>query len=186
VEAVPSANSDHRLMKLVISLSSKKIQGPGLWKHNNALLKDDEYEIAIIQTIVDTKSSCHTEDPRFLWLWTKHKVRDRAIQFSKTRSKERRAECLQLEQDYVQKLRESADITDVRNRLHNHFRAEDDIIRFRARLDVADKDERISPFFFRKILTNRSKSNVTSIKMDAFPAGTKTREQTMEALETYY
>jgi hypothetical protein len=36
VEAIPSANSDHRLMKLVISLGSEKIQGPGLWKHNNA------------------------------------------------------------------------------------------------------------------------------------------------------
>ncbi len=186
VEAIPSANSDHRLMKIVISLGSEKIQGPGLWKHNNALLKDDDYEVAIIQTIAEAKSSCHTDDPRFLWEWTKHKVRDRAIQFSKTRSKERRAERLQLEQDYVQKLRESADITEVRNSLHNHFRAEDDIIRFRARLDVAEKDERISPFFFRKILTNRSESNVTSIKTDAFPAGTKTREQTMEALETHY
>jgi hypothetical protein len=163
-EAVSSANSDYWLMKLVIFLSSEKIQGPGLWKHNNALLKDDEYEIAIIQTIVDAKSSCRSEDPCFLWEWTKHKVRDRAIQCSKTRSKERRAERLQLEQDYVQKLRRSADITDLRNRLHNHFREEDDIISFRARLDVAEKDERLSPFFFRKILTNRSESNVTSIK----------------------
>jgi hypothetical protein len=49
VDAIPSANSDHRLLKLVISVGNEKIQGPGLWKHNNALLKGDEYETAIIQ-----------------------------------------------------------------------------------------------------------------------------------------
>jgi hypothetical protein len=69
-------------------------------------------------------------------------IRDTAIQYSKKRSKDRKEERLQLEQDYVDKLRDTADITSVRDKLHKHYQSEDDIIRFRARLDLAEHDER--------------------------------------------
>jgi hypothetical protein len=134
-----------------ISLGEKKVQGPGLWKHNNALLKEDEYETLIIKAIEEAKKSCHTTDARVEWEWIKHKVWDCAIQFSKKRSKERREDRVLLEQLYAQKLRENnGDIAQIRERLHKHFQAEDDIIQFRARLDEAEHDERISPFFFGK------------------------------------
>jgi hypothetical protein len=42
----------------------------------------------------------------------------------------------------VDKLRDTADITSVRDKLHKHYQSEDDIIRFRARLDLAEHDER--------------------------------------------
>jgi exonuclease III len=43
VTAIPSSGSDHRLLVLPQFMGAEKIQGRGLWKHNNALLKEDKY-----------------------------------------------------------------------------------------------------------------------------------------------
>jgi hypothetical protein len=79
-----------------------------------------------------------------------------------------------------------ADTTDVKATQQKPYEEEDDIIRFRAHINQAEFDEKLSPFFFRNILTNRADSNVNRLKTDEFPEGTQTREETMEALETHY
>jgi hypothetical protein len=69
--------------------------------------------------------------------------------------------------------------------LQKHFQEEDNVIRFQAILDKAEHVERITPFFFKKIMSNQQESNLTCIKTSKYPNGTETREETMDALESH-
>jgi hypothetical protein len=109
------------------------------------------------------------------------------VDFSKKKSKEKREERTQLERDYAKELKEpKPDITECRAKLQKHFQEEDDVIRFQAKLDEAEHDERITQFFFKKIMSTRQESNVTSIRTCKYPDGTETREETMDALEWHF
>jgi hypothetical protein len=70
--------------------------------------------------------------------------------------------------------------------LQKHFQEEDNVIRFQAILDKAEHVERITPFFFKKIMSNQQESNLTCIKTSKYHNGTETREETMDALESHY
>jgi exonuclease III len=49
----PGYRSDHSIVELTLNLSKHK-KGPGLWKFNNSLLKDNEYVNEIKKCIADT------------------------------------------------------------------------------------------------------------------------------------
>jgi hypothetical protein len=70
--------------------------------------------------------------------------------------------------------------------LQKHFQEEDNVIRFRANLDEAEHDKRITPLFFKKIMSNRQESKVTCIKTSKYLNGTETREETLDALDSHY
>jgi hypothetical protein len=141
-----------------------------LWKHNNARLKEDEYCPLIEETIIEAKKTRCSEDPAQTWDWMKHKMLEVLVNYSKKRSKEKKDERILLELEYTKKLKEpKPDITECRAKLQKHFQEEDDVIRFQARLNEAEHDKRITQFFFKKIMSNRQESNVTSIKTCKYP-----------------
>jgi hypothetical protein len=63
VKTIPLAGSYHRLLVLTQALGEEKIQGQGLWKHYNALLKEDEYCTLIEEAIIEAKKTRCSEDP---------------------------------------------------------------------------------------------------------------------------
>jgi hypothetical protein len=75
IKCIPSSGSDHKLLIIKISLGNEKIQGRGMWKVNNTLLKDDEYCTLVENTIPNAKSSAEGQNPRATWEWTKFKIR---------------------------------------------------------------------------------------------------------------
>jgi hypothetical protein len=87
VKAIPSSGSDHRLLVLTGAIGAKKIQGRGLWKHNNALLKEDEYCKLMEETIIEARKTRCSDAPAQTWDWIKHRVQDVLVNFSKKRSK---------------------------------------------------------------------------------------------------
>jgi hypothetical protein len=141
----------------------------------------------LAEAIVEAKKTKCSDDPAQTWDWIKHKIRETSVNYSKRRSKRRKEERILLDLEYAKTLKEpKPDITKCRARLQKFFQEEDDVIRFRARLEEAEHNEPISPFFFRKILSNRQESHVTSIKTSKYPGGTETREETMDALESHF
>jgi hypothetical protein len=76
VKAIPSASFDHQLLVLTRALGEEKIQGRGLWKHNNALLKEDDYCMTIEAAIAEAKKPKCSDNLALIWDWIKFKVRD--------------------------------------------------------------------------------------------------------------
>jgi hypothetical protein len=154
---------------------------------NRSMLKDDEYCTLIINTIEAAQETSHTKDPRVLWEFIKFRIREVDRQFCKKRAAERREDRAKLEAEYAYLLKSgNPDIIEVKAKLQKHYQNEDDIIIFRAAVEEAEGDEKISPFFFRKILTNRQDSNVNKLTTEKYPGGTQTREETIKALEAHY
>lgn len=52
---VPVPSSDHRLLGMEITLGRDTISGPGLWRHNDTSLKDQEYTKVISDCIDEVK-----------------------------------------------------------------------------------------------------------------------------------
>jgi hypothetical protein len=151
-------------------MGAEKIQGRGLWKHNNALLKEDEYFKLMEDTFIEAKRNRCSDNPAQTWDWIKQRAKEESVNFSKKKSKEKREDRARLEHDYAKELKKpKPDITEYRAKLQKHFQEYDDVIRFRANLDEAEHDKRITHFFFKKIMSNQQESNITCIKTAKYP-----------------
>jgi hypothetical protein len=152
VIAIPLSGSDHRLLVLTPEIGAEQIQGRGLWKHNNAFLKEDEYCKLMEDTFIEAKRTRCNGNPAQTWNWIKQRAKEESVNFSKKRSKEKRVDRARLEYDYAKELKKpKPDISEYRAKHQKHFQKEDDVIRFRANLEEAEHDKRITPFFFKKI-----------------------------------
>jgi hypothetical protein len=93
------SSSDHRLLVLTRKIGAEKTQGRGLWKHNNALLKEDEYCKLMEDTLIEAKRTRCSNDPAQTWDWMKQRVKEESVNFSKKRGKEKRDNRARLEYD---------------------------------------------------------------------------------------
>ena len=84
---MPSIGQTTALIELNIRIEGPK-RGPGTWKLNTSLLKEEEYKQKIkslITEVWDTSSGILDLGLRFDWL--KYKIRQFSIEYSKQRSK---------------------------------------------------------------------------------------------------
>ena len=193
VRTIRIPSSDHALLVNRISLSQDRTSGPGLWRHNDSLLKDDSYCKVIEDCITNTLSSTEVtsdgtqQNPKQAWEWLKYQIKQSAIKFSKRRAQAKRAEQQQLETKLAQQIMEGhEDVENTRERLARHYNELDDVIRFRSRIETAEHHERLSPFFFKQIAANRTYSNVESLKTEEQPNGTQNRSETMKVLHKHF
>ena len=67
---------DHRAIYISLSWTNGKSRGPGLWKFNNTLLKDEHYVTKIRETYSRTRAFySDLEDPCLLWEMLKMEIR---------------------------------------------------------------------------------------------------------------
>ena len=67
-EIYPSIAPDHRAIYISLSWTTEKSRGPGLWKFNNTLLKDEHYVSKIRETYSRTRAFySNLTDARLLW-----------------------------------------------------------------------------------------------------------------------
>ena len=184
----PVSDTDHRLVTMRFSLNHEEIGGPGIWRHNDKCLMEEEYVNTISKCISLVKETKFESD-MVKWDYLKYQVRKEAISYGKKRAQEKRKERAKVEQDYAHALETKAAEPELLNaqaalrRLHEE---EDDIIRFRTGLDNIEHGEKITPYFFRTIEQNRSSSNVHSLKTPMHPNGTTSRAETMSTLEHHF
>ena len=184
---IPVPSSDHRLIGIKIIIG-KDTSGPGIWRHNDKSLSDDEYKKAITDCINEVKGQKFSTITA-QWEYCKFKIRETAIEFGKKRARAQRQEKKRLEGAYSRALENDNDqdeIAELRRHLHKVYEEEDDVIRFRAGLQNIEQGEKITPFFFRTIEQNRKESNITSLKTDKYPRGTVTKKETMGELEEHF
>lgn len=87
----PSIKTDHSLVQITISLNTLQMRGPGFWKFNSALTKDEVYIDYIKEIIQQLKLDCQNmEDKGLKWDYIKSEIRQRTITYSKTQARLRR------------------------------------------------------------------------------------------------
>ena len=185
---VPVPSSDHRFLGINFIIGKEKIGGPGLWRHNDNMLKNDEYVSAITKCIDAVKKQTYSSASA-KWDYCKFKIRELALEWGKKCAKERRREKKMAEQKYAEGLESNLDeesLSALRQTLQKIFEEEDDVIRFRAGIDNVEKGEKITPYFFRTIEQNRKESNIKRLVTEEYPTGTITREETMQAIEGHF
>lgn len=78
----PTPLSDHAIITLKVGPKPYP-RGPGLWKFNNALLKEAGFTELINNTIQEINDAEEPENPNSRWEWMKFKIKERAVLFSK-------------------------------------------------------------------------------------------------------
>lgn len=79
---------DHNAVTLRLYMSGNH-RGPGYWKMNNDLLKDDEFNIEVKNVVNETIHKYSKETAGFVWEMLKIKVKEKAICISVKRGKEK-------------------------------------------------------------------------------------------------
>ena len=92
-EIIPAPRTDHDAIWLEIGELENEQKGPGYWKMNCSMLKDDEYvnnvtEMLPVWTAEERKE---LSDSRNVWDWIKYNIRAHVINYSKKKAKERNA-----------------------------------------------------------------------------------------------
>ena len=83
-EIYPSIAHDHNAMYISLSGSSESPRGPGVWKFNNTLLKDEEYLECVRETYSNTvKYYRQATNKRLLWELIKMEITNAAISYTK-------------------------------------------------------------------------------------------------------
>ena len=77
-----AAHCDHSLVTLKLQINEKCPRGPGFWKFNSSLLKDDEYAEKLMFKIPQ-----NLEDHGLLWELIKMEIRAFTISYSKQKAK---------------------------------------------------------------------------------------------------
>lgn len=97
-EVISSTISDHSALLLEMELQTD-IRGPGFWKFNDTLLRDDKYKSMIIEKLdqVMLKNSKEKLDPLLSWEMIKNEVIGRTLAYASLKAKERRQNVEKLE-----------------------------------------------------------------------------------------
>ena len=188
---VVSGFSDHRLLTVSLKLCKDDFGGKGIWKHNDSLLKDKDYISMIEETIDKLLKYPESSDPQFLWEWLKFHLKQASVKFSRHRAQQKRAEGKRLEGLYADCLNNPGIFTaeekeDRLRDLNKHYEEIAESVKFRANVEYVEKGEKVTQFFFKAIAKNKQASNIETLKTDTHPIGTKTREETMEALYSHF
>ena len=149
---IPTPLSDHRLVMVHFNVADDgQIGGKGLWKHNDTLLKEEEY-INMIEAVIDDCLKCNeTSDPRKHWEWLKFKVRHASIKYSKARAKLKKEELERVEKNYSECVNEPQKFTDEdrldrERQLVKCYEEIHESIRFRANVENVEKGEKVTKF----------------------------------------
>ena len=87
-EIYPSIAPDHNVIYIPLSGSSESPRGPGLWKFNNTLLKDEEYVECVRETYLNTVNYYRqVTNKRLVWELIKMEIRNAAVSYTKYKAK---------------------------------------------------------------------------------------------------
>lgn len=89
VSTSASLCSDHSIVNLDINVSNVQ-RGPGFWKFNNSLLKDQQFLALITDVINNVKCVYTNTGADNTWEYMKYSIRKFTVAYSKNRAKERR------------------------------------------------------------------------------------------------
>ena len=114
----PAIKTDHSLITMKIDLANEDRRGPGFWKFNNTLLKDEIYVAVINELIANLKEQyIEVVDLGLKWDLIKADIRQYTIDYSRTQARIQR----QYENELHKELNEAA------KKLNNNYNEENAI-----------------------------------------------------------
>jgi exonuclease III len=98
----PSIKTDHSLLQISINLIEEERRGPGFWKFNCSLLKDENYINMVRKLIENLKQEYHNIDNDGLkWDLIKTKIRQDTIFYTRKQAKLRKEHENKLQEQYL-------------------------------------------------------------------------------------
>ena len=100
-DIIPAIRTDHDAISIEIGELENENKGPGYWKMNCSILKDDEYvnNVTEMLPLWTAEGRKELSDSRNVWDWIKYYIRAHAINYSKKKAKDRNATELNLQDD---------------------------------------------------------------------------------------
>ena len=197
-EIYPSLAPDHRAIYISLFWTNGKSRGPGLWKFNKTLVKDEYYVTKIRETYSRTRAFyCDLEDARLLWEMLKMEIRAATIAYSKKKAKATTEELeitRQLETldrnicdnfnspDIARILKE---YEDLKTELQSIYEEKGRAAIFRSKCRWVEKGERPTKYFFNLEKTNYNRKTITELRIEG-ETTTNNDSQILEAIEKNY
>ena len=88
-DIIPVSNTDHRAVTMTMSIGVLK-RGPGYWKFNQSLLKDEEYVNIITNKIINCKLALEAFPAQVKWDYCKSQIKECSIRYSKQKALKRK------------------------------------------------------------------------------------------------
>ena len=175
-DIIPATHSDHRILRLTMR-KGKDSKGCGLWRHNDLLNTNDAYITEFKDYFPGWANEANTlDDPRTRWDFIKWKIKTHSRDFSirlkkkktqfKDSAEKRLAKCDALlrsspeDREIAQRYMDAKTVYDL------ILEEENEQLRFRARVNVYEKNEKSTEYFFRQIKMNSARSNISTIDMN--------------------
>ena len=196
----PAIAPDHKAIRISLLCPKEDIRGPGFWKFNNTLLKDDNFVTTVRDVYTKTcELKSQINDKRLFWELLKMEIRAATIVFAKRKAKTNYKE--------ENEIKRQLDILD--NIICNNFQHPDidnildkyselkkkqfesiydqkgKAAMFRSKCRWLEKGERPTKYFFNLEKRNYNKKTVTELKTDR-DTTIKDEKQILDEIESYY
>ena len=198
-EIYPSIAPDHRAIYISLSWTNGKSRGPGLWKFNNTLLKDEHYVTKIRETYSLTRAFCSDlEDARLLWEMLKMEIRATTIAYSKKKAKATTNRELEITRqleildrnicdnfnspDIARILKQNEDL---KTELQFIYEEKGRAAIFRSKCRWVEKGERPTKYFFNLEKRNYNRKTISELRIEG-ETTTNNESQVLEAIEQCY
>ena len=181
---------DHRAVRLGVKLSQSK-RGPGLWKLNNSLLKDEAF-ITLIQFMYPTIRAKYNslEDMRLKWELIKMELRRIIIAFAKSKARQTRIYLENLEKQLAdldieiqnftgqQKDRElkQSEQDKLKKELQFLYNKKGEGAIFRSKLRWSEQGEKPTKYFFNLEAKNFTQKTIIELKVSENKTVTNDKE----------
>ena len=163
---------DHCAILMVTNLSDMK-RGPGYWKLNNSLLKDNEFKHNIKNIILSATRTLERENnPRYTWELCKIRIKEFSMRYAKQKRKKEKHHITQLENRYADLAsirilngNLKKEFNEIKLEINDYYTQQCEGARIRSRVAWFEEGERNTKFFLNLEKRNGLKKNFTSVKV---------------------
>ena len=199
IDIQPSIAPDHKLVCLSIQWEKLSTRGPGFWKFNNNLLKDEDYIERIRKSYPEFRSKySYVQDEQILWELLKMEIRTSTISFAKGKAQINRERELFVKDQLDELDRKICLSTDLQNvdhelkqydnlkkELQELYEAKGEAARFRAKCLWIEKGERPTKYFFNLEKRNDNRKVISELE-DEDGEIIENEKQILLEIERYY
>ncbi len=169
----PSYKSDHSLITLDTKSEAQNDRGPGMWKFNVSLLKNQDYVECVNTWLTERKHDYeYLEDKALKWDLIKCDLRRDTISFSKKQAKKRKELFVSLSKSLIKLESELVDNPSpvimqeyqvVKQEIDNIISFEAQGLAFRSRVDHTEFNEKNSSYFANLEKRNYKRKTITNL-----------------------
>ena len=167
-------STDHSPLLFSLKLRTDENRGKELWKFNNSLSMNSDFQTKMkfhIKSTLETLEIEAINDHQVRWEFLKYEIRKFSIEFSKLQAQNTKKEKMFLE-NKLKKLEintncmENLEYIDCRNKLDKIYEQKINGIRIRSKCDWYEHGEKSSKFFLNLEKTRSTQSTIRNITKD--------------------